>query len=135
MVFGQELGRIMEPDDEKLKKFARKSEIESRIDSKEISKEIGLETLTNFEAFQQGKFPENLVEEFRTPDSLPSDVLVGEIEAKHKEILEGRPLPDLLENSELVGNLEDLKPPAMGKLYEEKKNHRISSKDERSTKE
>ena len=119
----------MEPDDEKLKKFARKSEIESRIDSKEI----GFETLTNFEAFQQGRFPENLVEEFRTPDNLPSDVLVGEIEAKHKEILEGRPLPDLLENSELVGNLEDLKPPAMGKLYEEKKGHRISSKDQRST--
>lgn len=128
-MFGQELGRIMEPDDEKLKKFARKGEIESRIDSKEI----GFETLTNFEAFQQGRFPENLVEEFRTPDNLPSDVLVGEIEAKHKEILEGRPLPDLLENSELVGNLEDLKPPAMGKLYEEKKSHRISSKDGRNT--
>ena len=41
----------MEPDDKKLKKFARKSEIESQIDSKEI----GLETLTNFEAFQQGR--------------------------------------------------------------------------------
>ena len=119
----------MEPDDEKLKKFDRKSEIESQIDSKEI----GFETLTNFEAFQQGRFPENLVEEFKIPEGLPSDVLVGEIEAKHKEILEGRPLPDLLENSEFVGNLEDLKPPTMGKLYEEKKSHRISSKDKRIT--
>ena len=119
----------MEPDDKKLKKFARKSEIESQIDSKEI----GFETLTNFEAFQQGRFPENLVEEFKIPESLPSDVLIGEIEAKHKELLEGRPLPDLLENSKFVGNLEDLEPPAMGKLYEEKKSHRISSKDKRIT--
>ena len=119
----------MEPDDEKLKKFDRKSEIESQIDSKEI----GFETLTNFEAFQQGRFPENLVEEFKIPEGLPSDVLVGEIEAKHKEILEGRPLPDLLENSKFVGDLEDLKPPVMGKLYEDKKSHRISSKDKRST--
>ena len=120
----------MEPDDKKQKKFARKSEIESQIDSKEI----GFETLTNFEAFQQGRFPEKLVEEFKIPEGLPSDVLVGEIEAKHKEILEGRPLPDLLENSKFVGNLEDLEPPKMGKLYEEKKNHRISSKDKRITK-
>ena len=121
---------MMETEEDKLRKFARKSEIESEIDSKKI----GLETLTNLEAFQQGKFPENLVEEFKPPDSLPNSILFSEIESKHKEILEGRPLPELLENSQLIENLEDeLKPPAMGKIYEDKKEYKISSDDKRTT--
>ena len=121
---------MMETEDDKLRKFARKSELESEIDSKKISPE----TLTNLEAFQQGKFPENLVEEFKTPDSLPNSILFSEIESKHKEMLEGRPLPELLENSQLIENLEDeLKPPAMGKIYEEKKEYKISPEDERTT--
>ena len=122
---------MMETEDDKLRKFARKSEFESEIDSKKI----GFETLTNLEAFQQGKFPENLVEEFKPPpDSLPNNILFSEIESKHKEILEGRPLPELLENSQLIKNLEDeLKPPAMGKIYEEKKEYKISSEDKRTT--
>ena len=121
----------METEDDKLRKFARKSKFESEIDSKKI----GFETLTNLEAFQQGKFPENLVEEFKPPpDSLPNNILFSEIESKHKEILEGRPLPELLENSQLIKNLEDeLKPPAMGKIYEEKKEYKISSEDKRAT--
>ncbi len=121
---------MMETEDDKLRKFARKSEIESEIDSKKISPE----TLTNLEAFQQGKFPENLVEEFKTPDSLPNSILFSEIESKHKEMLEGRPLPELLENSQLIENLEDeLKPPVMGKIYEEKEKYKISSEDKRTT--
>ena len=121
---------MMETEEDKLRKFARKSEIESEIDSKKI----GLETLTNLEAFQQGKFPENLVEEFKPPDSLPNSILFSEIESKHKEMLEGRPLPELLENSQLIENLEDeLKPPAMGKIYEEKEKYKISSEDKRTT--
>ena len=121
---------MMETEDDKLRKFARKGEIESEIDSKKISPE----TLTNLEAFQQGKFPENLVEEFKTPDSLPNSILFSEIESKHKEMLEGRPLPELLENSQLIENLEDeLKPPAMGKIYEEKEKYKISSEDKRTT--
>ena len=121
---------MMETEDEKLKKFSRKGEIESEIDSKKI----GLETLTNLEAFQQGKFPENLVEEFKPPDSLPNSILFSEIESKHKEMLERRPLPELLEKSQLVGNLEDeLEPPAMGKIYEEKKESKISSEDKKTT--
>ena len=121
---------MMETEDDKLRKFARKSEFESEIDSKKI----GLETLTNLEAFQQGKFPENLVEEFKPPDSLPNSILFSEIESKHKEMLEGRPLPELLENSQLIENLEDeLKPPAMGKIYEDKKEYKISSDDKRTT--
>ncbi len=115
----------METEDDKLRKFARKSEFESKIDSKKI----GLETLTNLEAFQQGKFPEKLAEEFKPPDSLPNSILFSEIESKHKEMLEGRPLPELLENSQLIENLEDeLKPPAMGNIYEEKKKYKISGR-------
>ena len=121
---------MMEMEDDKLKRFARKSKIESEIDSKKISPE----TLTNLEAFEQGKFPKNLAEEFKPPDNLPNGVLFGEIESKHKEILEGRPLPELLENSQLIENLEDeLKPPVMGKIYEEKKKYNISSEDKRTT--
>ena len=121
---------MMETEDDKLRKFARKSEFESEIDSKKISPE----TLTNLEAFQQGKFPENLVEEFKPPDSLPNNILFSEIESKHKEMLEGRPLPELLENSQLIENLEDeLKPPAMGKIYEDKNEYKISSDDKRTT--
>ena len=121
---------MMKTEDDKLRKFARKGEFESEIDSKKISPE----TLTNLEAFQQGKFPENLVEEFKPPDSLPNSILFSEIESKHKEMLEGRPLPELLENSQLIENLEDeLKPPAMGKIYEEKEKYKISSEDKRTT--
>ena len=121
---------MMKTEDDKLRKLARKSEFESEIDSKKISPE----TLTNLEAFQQGKFPENLVEEFKPPDSLPNNILFSEIESKHKEMLEGRPLPELLENSQLIENLEDeLKPPAMGKIYEEKEKYKISSEDKRTT--
>ena len=120
---------MMETEDDKLKKFARKSEFESEIDSKNISPE----ELTNLEAFQQGKFPENLVEEFKPPDNLPNNTLFSEIESKHKEMLEGRPLPELLENSQFIEKLEDeLKPPVMGKIYEEKKEYK-SSEDNRTT--
>ena len=119
----------MKPEDNKFRKFDRKSEFESEVDSKVP----GFETLTNIEAFQQGRFPENLAEEFKTPENLPNSIPFDEIEAKHKEILEGRPLPELLENSQLIGNVDDLKPPPMGKLYEEKKEYRIASKDKRNT--
>jgi hypothetical protein len=120
----------METEDDKLRKFDRKSEFGSEIDSKKN----GLETLTNLEAFQQGKFPENLAEEFKPPDSLPNSILFSEIESKHKGMLEGRPLPELLENSQLIDNLEyELKPPVMGKIYEEKEKYKIGSKDKKTT--
>ena len=48
----------MKPEDNKLRRFDRKSEFESEVDSKVPA----FETLTNIEAFGQGKFPENLVE-------------------------------------------------------------------------
>ena len=121
---------MMEMDEDKLRKFARKSEFGSEIDSKNSD----FETLTNLEIFQQGKFPENLVEEFKPPDNLPNNILFGEIESKHKEILKERPLPKLLENSQLIDNLEnDLKPPVMGKIYKEKEKYKITSEDKRTT--
>ena len=74
----------MEYNNDKMKKFAKKSEFESEVDSKVTA----FETLTNIEAFRQGRFPDNLVEEFKTPENLPNSMLFNEIEAKHKEILE-----------------------------------------------
>ena len=46
--------------------------------------------------------------------------LIKDKQSKHIEILKDRPLPELLESSEMVETLKEIKPPAMGKLYEEK---------------
>ena len=119
----------MDIESDRLKKFLKKSVFEPELSEKNIPSE----NLTNIEAFQQGKFPEKLVEQFKTPETLPDKSLFADIEAKHKEILEGRPLPELLENSELIDNLDDVKPPTMGNLYEEKKDKDLSLKDKRTT--
>ena len=121
----------MEYNNDKMKKFAKKSEFETELDEKKI----GFERLTNIEAFQQEKFPEKLIEEFKTPENLPDKPLLLEIESKHREILEGRPLPELLENSEMIGYLEEINPPTMGKLYVDKKNKEYASKDKSLTEE
>ena len=122
----------MEYNNDKMKKFAKKSEFETELDEKKI----GFERLTNIEAFQQEKFPEKLIEEFKTPENLPDKPLLLEIESKHREILEGRPLPELLENSEMIGYLEEeINHPTMGKLYEDKKNKEYASKDKSLTEE
>ena len=120
---------IMDIESDRMKKFVKKSVFDSEINEKKI----GFENLTSIEAFQQGKFPEELVEKFKTPEVLQDKSLFADIEAKHKELLEGRPLPELLENSELIGNLEEIKPPTMGKLYEEKRSKEPSLKDKRTT--
>jgi len=119
----------MDIESDRMKKFVKKSVFDSEINEKKI----GFENLTSIEAFQQGKFPEELVEKFKTPEILQDKSLFVDIEAKHKELLEGRPLPELLENSELIENLEEIKPPTMGKLYEEKKSKELSLKDKRTT--
>ncbi len=106
----------MESDKEELKKYLKKSSIESNLDGKEI----GLELKTNFEAFDKGRFPEKLLEEARNSDSFNSNDIIKEIEAKHTEILKDRPLPELLESSEMIETLKEIKSPVMGKLYEEK---------------
>ncbi len=107
----------METDKEELKKYLKKSSLETNLDKKEI----GLELKTNFEAFEEGRFPEKLLEEIKNSDSFNSNDIMKEIETKHIEILKDRPLPELLESSEMVETLKEIKPPAMGKLYEEKK--------------
>ena len=107
----------MGTDKEELKKYLKKSSIETNLDKKEI----GLELKTNFEAFEEGRFPEKLLEEIKNSDSFNSNDIMKEIETKHIEILKDRPLPELLESSEMVETLKEIKPPAMGKLYEEKK--------------
>ena len=106
----------MESDKEELEKYLKKSSIESNLDGKEI----GLEVKTNFEAFEEGRFPEKLLEEVKNSDSFNSNDIMKEIKAKHIEILKDRPLPELLESSEMIESLKEIKPPAMGKLYEEK---------------
>ena len=107
----------METDKEELKKYLKKSSIESNLNEKEI----GLELKTNFEAFEQERFPEKLLEEVKTSDNFNSNDIMKEIEAKHTEILKGRPMPELLESAEMIESLQEIKPPAMGKLYEENK--------------
>ena len=106
----------MESDKDELKKYLKKSSIESNLDEKEI----GLELKTNLEAFEEGRFPEKLLEEVKNSDNFNNDDIMKEIEAKHIEILKDRPLPELLESSEMVETLKEIRPPAMGKLYEEK---------------
>ena len=113
----------MEADKEELKKYLKKSSIESRLDEKEI----GLELKTNFEAFEKGRFPEKLLEEVKNSDGFNSNDIMKEIETKHIEILKDRPLPKLLDSSEMVETLKEIKPPAMGKLYQEKE----SAKEEK----
>ena len=120
----------METDKEKLKKYLKKSSIVSNLDEKEI----GLKLKTNIEAFEQGRFPEKLLEEVKTSDSSDNNDIIKEIEAKHTEILKDRPLPELLDSSELIETLKEIKPPVMGKLYEEREkakeeNNRIFTKE------
>ena len=106
----------MESDKEELKKYLKKSSIDSNPDEKEI----GFELKTNFESFKEGRFPEKLLEEVKNSDRSDSNDIIKEIEAKHNEILKDRPLPELLESSELIETLKEIKPPVMGKLYEER---------------
>ena len=77
--------------------------------------------LTNIEAFELGEFPDNLVEKVTLPNIERGNYIESEIKPKHLEILEKRPLPEMLDNSKLVGNLKQVESPSLGKFYEEKK--------------
>ena len=94
----------MESEKEELKKYLKKSSIESNLNEKEI----GLELKTNFEAFEKGRFPEKLLEKVKNSDSFNNNDIMKEIEAKHIEILKDRPLPELLESSEMVETLKEI---------------------------
>ena len=80
-----------------------------------------IEILTNIEAFELGKFPDNLVEKVTLPKLYKENYIDSEIKPKHLEMLEKRPLPEMLDNSKLVGNLKQVESPSLGKFYEEKK--------------
>jgi len=107
----------MDSDKEEFKKYLKTSSIEEIVDKKEI----GLELKTNYEALQEGTFPEKLLDEINLTDTLNSNEIMKEIESKHAKILNERPIPEFLESAELVDTLQEINPPAMGKLYEERK--------------
>tara|TARA_B100001540_G_scaffold187316_1_gene165293 strand:- start:42 stop:404 length:363 start_codon:yes stop_codon:yes gene_type:complete len=107
----------MNSDKDELKKYLKTSSIESELDKKEI----GLELKTNFETLKEGRFPEKLLDEVKNSDTFGNSEIIKEIEENHAKILENRPIPELLDTADLINGLEELKPPAMGKLYEEKK--------------
>ena len=113
----------MEFNKQKLNKFVKKSAIDS--DPLPNNKDEKLindgKVLTNIEAFELGKFPDNLVEKVNLPELDRKDYIDNEIKPKHLELLKDRPVPDMLENSKLVGRLKQIESPSLGKFYEEKK--------------
>ena len=113
----------MEFNKQKTNKFVKKSAIDSDpLPKKETEKLVkDRKTLSNIEAFELGKFPDNLVEKVSLPEIDRKDYIDSEIKPKHLELLKDRPMPDMLENSKLVGKLKQVESPALGKFYEEKK--------------
>ena len=113
----------MEFNKQKINKFVRKSAIDSNpLHSKGDEKSVkDRKVLSNIEAFELGKFPENLVDKVSLPKLDRKDYIDSEIKPKHLELLKNRPVPDMLENSELIGKLKQVDSPTLGKFYEEKK--------------
>ena len=111
------MGHIMESEKEEIEKYQIKGSVKADFDKYEEKPEL----MTNIEAFEQGKFPGNLAEKFENPPTLNSESMIDNIELDHKKMLEDRPIPELLESANLIGSLEELRSPAMGKLYEEKR--------------
>ena len=113
----------MEFNKQKINKFVKKSAIDSDpLPNREDEKLIkDGKTLSNIEAFELGKFPDNLVEKVSLPEIDRKDYIDSEIKPKHLELLKNRPVPDMLENSKLVGKLKKIDSPSLGKFYEEKK--------------
>ena len=113
----------MEFNKQKINKFIKKSAIgNDPLPNNEDYKFIKEgKTLSNIEAFELGKFPDNLVEKVSLPEIDRKDYIDSEIKPKHLELLKDRPIPDMLENSKLVGKLKQIDSPSLGKFYEEKK--------------
>ena len=113
----------MEFNKQKINKFVKKSAIDSDpLPNNEDEKLIkDGKTLSNIEAFELGKFPDNLVEKVSLPEINRKDYIDNEIKPKHLELLKNRPVPEMLENSKLVGKLKQIDSPSLGKFYEEKK--------------
>ena len=113
----------MEFNKHKINKFVKKTAIDSDpLPNKEDEKLIkDGKTLSNIEAFELGKFPDNLIEKVSLPEIDHKDYIDREIKPKHLELLKNRPVPDMLENSKLVGKLKQIDSLSLGKFYEEKK--------------
>ena len=113
----------MEFNEQKINKFVKRSAIDSDpLPNNEDEKLIkDGKTLSNIEAFELGKFPDNLVEKVSLPEMDVKSYIDSEIKPKHLELLKNRPVPDMLENSKLVGKLKQVESPSLGKFYEEKK--------------
>ena len=113
----------MEFNKQKINKFVKKSAIDSDPLPNEVNENLtkDVKILTNIEAFELGKFPDNLVEKVSLPEVDRENYIDREIKPKHLELLKDRPMPEMLENSKLVGNLKQVESPALGKFYEEKK--------------
>ena len=113
----------MEFDKHKINKFIKKSALDSGslpITERDIPIKDG-KVLSNIEAFELGKFPDNLVDKVSLPEIDSKDYIDSEVKPKHLELLKDRPLPEMLENSKLVGKLKQVDSPSLGKFYEEKK--------------
>ena len=115
---------IMDSEKEEIKKYLKTSSIRTEPNTDKDKPEL----MTNIEAFHEGKFPDNLAEKFENPPNLKTETLINNIELEHKRLLELRPTPELLESANLIGKLEDLRPPEMGKLYEEKRLNNVDEK-------
>ena len=113
----------MEYNKQKINKFIKKSGLDNDpLPNNEDDKFIKEgKTLSNIEAFELGKFPDNLVEKVSLPEIDRKDYIDSEIKPKHLELLKDRPIPDMLESSKLVGKLKQIDSPSLGKFYEEKK--------------
>ena len=107
----------MEFNKHKTNKFIKKSDI----DETEIPKTESKKLLTNIEAFNLGEFPDNLVEKVNLPQMKREDYINSDIKPKHLELLKDRPVPEMLENSQMIGKLKQVESPSLGKFYEEKK--------------
>ena len=113
----------MEFKEQKTNKFIKKSALDSD-PLPSVERDIPIKdgkVLSNIEAFELGKFPDNLVDKVSLPEIDSKDYIDSEVKPKHLELLKDRPLPEMLENSKLVGKLEQVDSPSLGKFYEEKK--------------
>ena len=109
----------------KTNKFIKKN----NIDEEHIPKNESTKLLTNIQALELGEFPENLIEKVNLPEMANENYIDTEIKPKHSEILEGRPMPKMLDNSKLIENLKKVESPALGKFYEEKKTDETMDKE------
>jgi len=107
----------MEFNKHKKNKFIKKSDIELN----EIPDAKNKNLLTNIEAFEIGEFPEQLLEKVILPEMSRENYIDNVIKPKHSELLKNRPIPEMLDNSKMIGHLKEIEPPSLGEFYEEKK--------------